>query len=315
MKKGKTNQSKFSENQFDSGIQIVCRIKKLRDLIEDKEIVRILEAHNGLTGLIAEKTKIQKKNLEIEFDGIWEGSLTDSIAKGKPDISVVDVTSRMLTINEILDVTTKPLIVDVDNGGLIEHFGFTVKTFERLGVSAVTVEDKIGEKRNSLFGTDVYQEQDSVEHFSKKINFGKKRQATKDFMIIARIESLILEKGMDDALMRSRSYIKAGADGILIHSKRETPNEILEFADKYRKFTKKTPLFVVPTSYNTIREKELAKAGVNVVIYANHLLRSAYPSMVKTAESILQNGRSFETNELCMPIPEILNLIPHHESD
>lgn len=315
MKKNKKNQIASGRDQFGSGIQIVCRIKKLKDLIESNEIVRILEAHNGLTGLIAEKTKIQKNNREIEFDGIWESSLTDSLAKGKPDISVVDVTSRMLTINEILDVTTKPLIVDVDNGGLIEHFGFTVKTFERLGVSAVTIEDKIGVKRNSLFGINANQEQDSIEHFCKKISFGKKRQTTEDFMIIARIESLILNRGMDDAITRAKKYIKAGADGILIHSNQTTADEILTFSSKYRKFAKKTPLFVVPTSYNTIREEELTKAGVNVVIYANHLLRSAYPSMVKTAELILQNGRSFETDEFCMPIPEILNLIPFTESE
>lgn len=290
--------------------QIISRVKKLRILLKKKSIVRVLEAHNGLTGLIVEKTKIYKDNKKIEFDCIWESSLTDSISKGKPDISVVDMTSRISTINEILEVTTKPIIVDADNGGLIEHFGFTVKTLERLGVSAVVIEDKIGAKRNSLFGNKVFQEQDNIEHFCNKIRLGKSRQITRDFMIIARIESLILKKGMKDALKRANAYIRAGADGILIHSKEKTADEILVFCKEYKKVTKKIPLVVVPTTYNEIKESELIKAGVKMVIYANQLVRTAYPAMINVSEMILQNERSFETNDLCMPISKIINLIP-----
>lgn len=294
--------------------QIISRVKKLRILLKKKNIVRVLEAHNGLTGLIVEKTKIYKNNKKVKFDCIWESSLTDSISKGKPDISVVDMTSRISTINEILDVTTKPIIVDADNGGLIEHFGFTVKTLERLGVSAVVIEDKIGAKRNSLFGNKVFQEQDSIEHFCNKIRLGKTRQITREFMIIARIESLILKKGMGDALKRSKAYIQAGSDGILIHSKEKTPGEILDFCKEYKKITKIIPLVVVPTSYNKIKESELIKAGVKMVIYANQLLRTAYPAMINVSEMILKNERSFETNNLCMPILDILNSIPVEEN-
>lgn len=301
--------------EFSSTFQAVCRIRKLRTLLAKKKIVRILEAHNGLTGLIVEKTKIRKKNKEIEFDGIWESSLTGSISKGKPDISVVDITSRILTLNEILDVTTKPIIFDADNGGIIEYFGFTVRTLERLGVSCVIIEDKIGAKRNSLFYTDVFQKQDTIKHFCKKIQFGKTRQTTRDFMIIARIESLILKKGMKDALKRAKAYIKAGADGILIHSKEKTPDEIIAFCKEYKKITKTIPLVVIPTSYNTITELELIRAGVKMVIYANQLLRSAYPMMAQIAKMILQNERSFETNKVCLPISEILHLIPFAEGE
>ncbi len=304
-----------SKSYSASSYQVAYRIKKLRDLLKTEMIVRILEAHNGLTGLIVEKTKIRKGNKEIEFDGIWESSLTDSISKGKPDISVVDMTSRILTIHEILDVTTKPIIVDGDNGGFIEHFGFTVRTLERLGVSAVIIEDKTGVKRNLLFGTDVFQEQDTIEHFCKKIQFGKRRQTTKEFMIIARIESLILKMGMADALKRAKAYIQTGADGILIHSKEKTSDEILVFCKEYKKITKTIPLVVVPTTYNTITEAELIKAGVKMVIYANHLLRSTYPAIVQVAETILQNGRSLETDKFCMPISKILTLIPFSEPE
>lgn len=290
--------------------QVTYRIKKLRDLLKTKGIVRILEAHNGLTGLIVEKTKIRKNNKEIEFDGIWESSLTDSISKGKPDISVVDMTSRIQTILEILDVTTKPMVVDADNGGLTEHFGFTLRTLERIGVSAVIIEDKVGAKRNSLFGTDVFQEQDTIEHFCKKIQFGKSRQTTKDFMIIARIESFILKKSIKDALRRASAYIRAGADGILIHSKEKAPDEILTFCNEYKKITKTIPLVVVPTTYNVITENELKNAGVKMVIYANQLLRSAYPAMKQVAKMILQNERSLETDKLCMSVSKILHLIP-----
>ncbi len=302
--------SKLKEHLREVGTTPEIRLKRLRRLIEAKPLVRILEANNGLTGLIAEKINVQKDNQFREFDGTWLSSLTDSAAKGKPDIGIVDLTSRLYTINQILEVTTKPLIVDGDNGGMTEHFIFVVKSLERLGVSAIVIEDKIGFKENSLFGTDVEQTQDSKENFCNKISEGKKAQVTDDFMIIARIESLILKAGLDDALDRARAYIDAGADGIMIHSKESDPGEILAFCEEYAKFQPKRPLVAVPTTYNSITEKELAQAGVNIVIYANHLLRSAYPAMIKTAESILLNERAFEAEKFCMPIRDILTLIP-----
>ena len=280
------------------------RQKKLRRLIENKSIVRILEAHNGLTGIIAETVSYDNN----EFDGIWMSSLTDSTAKGKPDIELID---RYSTLNDVLEVTTKPIILDGDTGGKPEHFAFTVKTLERLGVSAVIIEDKVGLKKNSLFGTDVKQTQDSIEGFSKKIKIGKSSLVGEDFMIIARIESLILKAGLEDALKRAKAYIDAGVDGVMIHSKEEDPTEIFDFCDEYKKFDKKVPLVVVPSSYNSVTEDILIEKGANIVIYANHLLRSAYPAMIKTAESILKNKRSKEaSDDYCMSIKEILNLIP-----
>ncbi len=286
------------------------RLKKLRRLIELKPIVRIMEVHNGLTGRIVEKLKVSVGDSIKGFDGMWESSLTDSASKGKPDIELVDYTSRIQTIDQIFEVTTKPMIVDADSGGMAEHFVYTVKTLERIGVSAVIIEDKAGLKRNSLFGTDAGQQQDSIKNFCDKISEGKKAQVTDDFMIIARIESLILNKGIKDAIERAKAYINAGADGIMIHSKEKNPNEILDFCREYDRIENKVPLVAVPTTYNTITEEELSKAGVKIVIYANQLLRSAYPAMVKTAESILQHGRSYESEEYCMPIKEVLTLIP-----
>ena len=293
------------------GITPGNRMKTLRRLINIKPIVRILEAHNGLTGLIAEKTQINQKGKVVEFDGIWESSLTDSTAKGKPDTELVDFSSRFSTIEEILEVTTKPIIVDGDTGGRIDHFKFRIKTLERLGVSAIIIEDKIGDKRNSLFGTTVPQEQDSIEHFSQKIQAGKISQVTEDFMIIARVESFILQKGMNDALKRAKAYINAGADGIMIHSKNKDGKEIIEFCAQYNKFENRAPLIVVPSTYSHMTEIELIELGVNVVIYANHLLRSAYPAMVNTAKTILKNSRSKEaSDEYCMSIKDIITLIP-----
>ena len=286
------------------------RLKRLRRLLEAKKLVRILETHSGLAGLIVENTQIKRNNVLKEFDGMWLSSLTDSIAKGKPDIGYVDLTSRMNTLNDILEVTTKPIIYDGDSGGLAEHFIFMVRSLEREGASAVIIEDKIGLKKNSLFGTDVNQTQDSIENFSKKITRGKKAQVTDDFMIIARIESLILKVGLEDALKRAKAYIAAGADGIMIHSKEKTPDEILEFCREYKKFERKVPLVAVPTTYNQITETELRKVGVRIVIYANQLLRSAYPTMMKTAETILENERALEAEKMCIPISKILTLIP-----
>ena len=293
------------------GITPGKRMKTLRRLIAVKPIVRILEAHNGLTGLIVEKTSIEKDGRKLEFDGIWESSLTDSTAKGKPDTELVDFSSRFSTIEEILEVTTKPIIVDGDTGGRIDHFKFRVKTLERLGVSAIIIEDKIGDKRNSLFGTTVPQQQDSIEHFSQKIHEGKQSQITTDFMIFARVESLILKKGMADALKRTEAYIAAGADGIMIHSKEKDGKEIIEFCEKFQKFETKVPLIVVPSTYAHMTESELQDLGINVIIYANHLLRSAYPSMIKAAQSILENRRAKEASEeYCMSIKDIITLIP-----
>lgn len=271
--------------------------------------LRVLEAHNGITGLIVENAKIETEDTIKQFDAMWVSSLCDSTAKGKPDIELVDTTSRENTINEILEVTTKPIILDGDTGGLIEHFVYKVKTLERMGVSAIIIEDKVGLKKNSLFGTDVEQNQDSIEHFCEKIRAGKNAQTTNDFMIIARIESLILEKGNDDALERAFAYVNAGADGIMIHSKQKDPSEIIEFCKAFRRVDADTPIVVVPTTYNHITEEELGKCGVNVIIYANHLIRSAFPAMNKVAHMILENSRSLEASELCMPIKQILTLI------
>jgi len=287
------------------------RMGRLRRLIESKPIVRAIEAHNGLTGLIVENISVDDENgVHKEFDAMWSSSLTDSTSMGKPDIEAVDVTSRLHTLNDILEVTTKPIIYDGDTGGIPEHFTFTVRTLERLGVSAIIIEDKIGLKKNSLFGTDVPQTQDSIKNFCHKISEGKKAQITGSFMIIARIESLILKNGIDDAIERAKAYIEAGADGIMIHSKEKDGKEILEFCERYKKFPNRMPLVAVPSTYNHMYEKELIDAGVNVVIYANHLLRSAYPAMVDVAKSILTNERSFEVNDKCMSIKEILHLIP-----
>jgi phosphoenolpyruvate phosphomutase len=302
--------SKLDEELAQIGTTPQMRMKSLKELIYSKKPVRILEAHNGLTGLIVEKTKVEKEGKTKEFDGMWVSSLCDSTAKGKPDIELVDLTSRLNTINDILEVTTKPIIVDGDTGGQIEHFVYTVKTLERLGVSAIIIEDKTGLKKNSLFGTEVEQTQDSVDHFCDKIRAGREARVTSDFMIISRIESLIAGAGMEDAINRAKAYIEAGSDGIMIHSKEKDGKEITEFCRIYNQFDNKVPLIVVPTSYNFMKEEQLVELGVSVIIHANHLIRSAYPAMVNTAKSILEHGRSKEASINCMPIKEILTLIP-----
>ena len=286
------------------------RMGLLKRLLEAKPLIRIIEAHSGLTGLIAETVSVENHHSVREFDGIWMSSLTDSAVKAKPDIEYVDMTSRMNTVSDILETTTKPIIFDGDTGGIAEHFVFMVRTLERLGVSAVIIEDKKGLKKNSLFGTDVEQIQCEIEDFTHKISSGKHAQVTDDFMIIARIESLILNAGMDDALSRAQAYIAAGTDGIMIHSKEPTPHEVLTFCKEYAKFDNRVPLVAVPSTYSRTTEDELAKAGFRIVIYANQLLRSAYPAMVQVARSILRHGRAGEAEERCMPIKDIISLIP-----
>lgn len=287
------------------------RLETLRRLLAVKPLVRVLEAHNGITGLIVEKAKLVGRARTKEFDGIWLSSLALSTSMGKPDTEAVDFSLRFRTIEEIFEVTTKPMIVDGDTGGSIEHFRFRVKTLERLGVSAIIIEDKIGVKRNSLFGTNVAQEQDTIEHFCEKIKEGKKSLVTADFMIIARVESLILKRGLEDALKRAKAYIDSGTDGIMIHSKEKDGSEIRKFCKYYKAFKNKVSLVVAPSTFSDITENEFQKLGVNIVIYGNHLIRCAYPVMVKTAESILKHGRCLEASEqYCMPISEILTLIP-----
>ena len=302
--------TKINERLKTIGTTPEIRMKRLRRLIDAKPIVRILESHSGLTGLIAENASISLNGVKQEFDGMWSSSLTDSTSKGKPDIEAVDITTRMHGLNDTLECTTKPIIYDGDTGGKIEHFVFSVRTLERHGVSAIIIEDKTGLKKNSLFGTDVAQTQDTIENFSAKIKAGKEAQVTDDFMIIARLESLILGKSMDDALKRGRAYVKAGADAVMIHSKEKSGNEIKEFCAKFRNEDKNTPIVVVPSTYNHIHEKEFIDWGVNIVIYANHMLRASYPAMMDVAKTILENGRSSDANDKCMPIKEILELIP-----
>ena len=285
------------------------RRKRLKQLIELCPIVKTIEVHNGLTGLIAEKTIVENNGELDQFDAMWISSLCDSTAKGKPDIELVDMTSRYRTIDDVMEVTTKPIIFDGDTGGLTEHFVYTVRTLERMGVSAIIIEDKKGLKKNSLYGTEVEQTQDTIEHFCEKICAGKRVQLTDDFMIIARVESLILEQGMEDALRRARAYVNAGADGIMIHSRREEPSEILEFCDLFRTEDNITPIVVVPTSFNSITEEELKNHGVNIVIYANQLTRSAFPAMEQTAKEILKYHRAKEVDDRLMPIKDIISLI------
>lgn len=285
------------------------RRKRLRQLLNIRPVVKAIEVHSGLTGLIAEKTVVEHEGEFDQFDTMWISSLCDSIAKGKPDIELVDMTSRYRTIDDVMEITTKPIIFDGDTGGMIEHFVYTVRSLERMGVSAIIIEDKVGSKKNSLFGTEVEQTQDSIEHFCAKIRAGKKVQLTEDFMIIARIESLILEQGMEDAINRARAYVAAGADGIMIHSWRTDPEEIFSFCDQFRAEDPCTPLVVVPTSFNTVTEKEFERHGVNIVIYANQLTRSAVPAMEQTAKEILLYHRAYEVDSRLMPIKDIISLI------
>lgn len=285
------------------------RRKRLKQLLKIRPYVRALEVHSGITSLICEKTVVANGQELDQFDAQWISSLCDSTAKGKPDIELVDMSSRLRTIDDVMEVSTKPIILDGDTGGLIEHFVYNVRTLERMGVSAVIIEDKVGLKKNSLFGNEVAQQQDSIEHFCLKISEGKKACLSDDFMIIARIESLILEAGMEDALSRAFAYVEAGADGIMIHSRRKEPDEIFEFCDLFRKKDKTTPLVVVPTSYNQVTDEKLAEHGANIIIYANQLTRAAFPAMEGVAKEILKNHRSKEVDDRLMSIKDIITLI------
>lgn len=310
------NDVKYTEIEARTRIDLAMpdiRRGRLKKLLEMKGFITAMEAHNGLTGLIVENTIIHQDGGAHQFDAMWISSLCDSTAKGKPDIELVDMTSRFRTIEDITEVTTKPIIFDGDTGGRIEHFIYTIRSLERLGVSMIIIEDKTGLKKNSLFGTEVVQTQDSIENFSDKIRAGKKAQRTKEFMICARIESLILEKGMEDALMRAFAFTEAGADAIMIHSRKKDPTEIQVFIEKFRLKDKYTPIVIVPTSFNSITEEEWKERGANVVIYANQLMRASVPAMQKAAELILKNHRAEECDSILMPFKDIIRLIPNED--
>ena len=285
------------------------RVSRLKRLLSSKKIVRILESHNSLTGLIIEKLKIQKNNINVEFDGMWSSSLTDSATKGKPDNSSLDFSSRISSLNDMMDSTTKPLVFDADNGGQIEHIPFLIRSLERSGASAIIIEDKIGLKKNSLFKDQKGTKQDKPNIFAKKIKKICDSRQSNDFMVIARIESFIVGKGLNDALKRAEIYSKAGADAILIHSKEKTPKEIFAFAQKFKKSKNFIPLVSVPSTYSKVYEKDLIKNGFSLVIYANQLLRAAYPAMQHAAKSILEKSRAFEIDQKIISIKEIINLI------
>ena len=302
--------SRINADLKAKGVTADQRCGQLKRLLNAKGFVRVLESHSGLSALIAENLEVEVGDVKRSFDAVWSSSLTDSTNKGKPDIEAVDTTDRANTISSIFEVTTKPMIYDGDTGGLPEHFVFTVKTLERLGVSAVVIEDKTGLKKNSLFGTDVEQTQDAVEEFCAKIKAGKNAQVSDSFMIFARCESLILDKGLDDAVLRCKAYLESGADGIMIHSRQEDGKEILDFCEQYQEFGAGCPLIVVPSSFDRITETEFKNAGVNIVIYANHMLRAAYPAMLDVAKTILLNERCFDVRPKCLSIKEILEMIP-----
>lgn len=302
--------SLFDSYMKDSRGLPEVRRQRMRRQIRNGKLLKIMVAYDGLSALIVERSNVEVNGAKRQFDGIWLSSLCDSTVKGKPDIELVDITSRIRTLEDIVEVTTKPIIFDADTGGLIEHFAYNIKTLERVGASAVIIEDKIGLKRNSLLGNEVEQHQDTIENFCEKIKVGKKSIISNNFMLIARVESLILEQGMNDALERAFAYVEAGADGIMIHSRSNNPDEIFEFADRFRCQDKVTPLVAVPTTYGEVYESELKAHGFNIVIYANQMLRAAFPAMQKVVCSILENERCYEAKEQCLSIKEVLSLIP-----
>ena len=285
------------------------RVSRLKRIMNSKNIVRVLESHNSLTGLIIDKINIVKNKKKLEFDGMWSSSLTDSATKGLPDNSSLSFSARISSLNDMMDVTSKPLIFDADNGGQIEHLSFLVRSLERCGVSAIIMEDKVGLKKNSLFKNQAGTKQDKPTIFAKKIRKICNSRQSKDFMVIARIESFIVGKGLKDALSRAEIYSKAGADAILIHSKEKTPAEIFSFAREFKKSKNYIPLVSVPSTYSKVYEKDLIKNGFKIVIYANQLLRAAYPAMQNTARTILKKSRAFEADKKIIPINEIINLI------
>lgn len=305
--------SQLQESEKKLGTTPNVRLSRMRRLISAKSTVRVLEAHNGLSALIAESIEVTRANHQVQFDAVWSSSLTDSTSRGKPDIEAVDISDRLATVNEIFEVTSKPMVFDGDTGGRIEHLPFTVRSLERLGVSAIVIEDKEGLKRNSLFGTAAKQVQAPAADFGQKIAAAKAAQVTEDFMVVARIESLILQQGLSDALERGRVYVESGADAVLIHSKSTSASEVVDFAKAFRADFPSVPIFAVPTMFNSATDTELSAAGVNVLIYANHMLRAAYPNMREVAERILLNGRSAEAEELLEPISSILTLIPGNQ--
>lgn len=302
--------SEMAQRQQALGTTPDLRRATLRRLLAAKPISRFIEAHSPISAMIAEHAQVETDDQVLKFDGFWSSSLTDSIVRGKPDIEAIAINSRLTGISEIFEVTTKPLIMDADTGGRLEHFELHVRSMERLGISATIIEDKTGLKRNSLFGVEVDQTQEEIPAFCDKIRAGREARVGDDFMVIARIESLILEKGMSDAMARAEAYAAAGVDGVMIHSRESQPDEVYEFARQFRRSFEHLPLVVVPTSYNQVREADLAAHGVNVVIYANHLMRASYPAMKRAAEAILRNGRSLELDGELMGIKDVLELIP-----
>lgn len=286
------------------------RRRQLRKMLGSGRLVRILEAHDGLSALLVERCRVEEGTKSVAFDGLWVSSLCDSTVKGKPDIELIDLTSRLHTVGEMAEVTSKPIIFDADTGGKIEHFRYNIRTLERAGVSAVIVEDKKGLKHNSLLGNDVEQHQESLEDFCEKLTAGKRALQDPSFVLIARIESLILEQGIEDALRRAHAYRAAGADAVMIHSRSREPEEIFAFCEAFRQRDPNTPIVVVPTTYHAVTEEELHARGINMVIYANHLLRAAFPAMKKTAEAILKYHRALEADAFCLPVGEILTMIP-----
>ena len=293
-----------------NGVSSEFRLNSLKRMLEVKPFLRFIDVHSGISGLIIENTKIIRKNQLVEFDGMWSSSLVDSTSRGKPDNESVDLSTRIQSLQPILEVTSKPIIFDGDTGGKIEHFGSNVRNLERNGISAVIIEDKVGLKRNSLFGNEVVQNLDDPDAFSEKIREGIDSRVSKNFMIIARIESLIVDAGLPDALLRAKKYIEAGADGIMIHSRKKDPTEIYDFANEFEKWNTQKPLVLVPTTFNSVTEEELAARGARIIIHANHLLRASYPSMLRVASNILENGRTSDVEPDLMTIKEILNFIP-----
>ena len=226
--------------------------------------MKICEIHSGLSALLVEKSK---------YDGMWVSSLTHSAIHGLPDNELVPLKERVALVEEVRKLTTKPIVVDVDTLGPIEHVPFYVRWFKEAGAYAIVIEDKKYPKENSLLDDGKYPLED-VDKFCEKIKSAKEYSG--DMKVIARLESLIAKHSIEEALIRAEAYAKAGADIILIHSKQKIDcSEVMEFATRFRKISQ-IPLMAIPTTYELPEEHPF-----EIVVTANHLLRASMKAMEK----------------------------------
>ncbi len=275
---------------MDIGFAPGVRQRRLRRMLDCKPLVRVMQAHDGLSAHIVDRLEETTQGAPREYDAIWVDSLAGAPIRGKPDPLPFDLSSRLVTLHEILDATTKPLICNAGGAGHAAGVTAAVRTLERIGVSAIVIDTEVTDRRAVPAMAASAPPQDDMAAFIREIAAARDARVTPDFMIIARINDRTRDCGADRMMARAAAGVDAGADAVMCDSDPVNPDGIFDLCRRYRRLMNGHPLLVGLSGTEGLQEHDLASAGASMVVYTDTLLRAAREAMISAASQVLSCG-------------------------